>query len=39
MHSQSAEVGMTPTAEAEREFGSDYLRWAKTHPAARYDLT
>jgi len=26
-------------AEAEREFGSEYLRWAKTHPAARYDLT
>jgi aspartate/methionine/tyrosine aminotransferase len=26
-------------AEADREFGSDYLRWAKTHPAARYDLT
>jgi aspartate/methionine/tyrosine aminotransferase len=23
----------------DRQFGSDYLRWAKTHPAARYDLT
>jgi aspartate/methionine/tyrosine aminotransferase len=22
-----------------RRFGSEYLRWAKTHPAARYDLT
>lgn len=30
---------MTSMAEAEREFGSEYLRWAKTHPAARYDLT
>jgi hypothetical protein len=26
-------------AEEARRFGSDYLRWAKTHPAARYDLT
>jgi aspartate/methionine/tyrosine aminotransferase len=23
----------------ERSFGSEYLRWAKTHPPARYDLT
>lgn len=26
-------------AEDRRRFGSDYLRWAKTHPPARYDLT
>ncbi|HEV7587721.1 MAG TPA: pyridoxal phosphate-dependent aminotransferase [Longimicrobium sp.] len=26
-------------AEAAREFGSEYLRWAKTHPAAAFDLT
>ena len=25
--------------EGGRRFGSDYLRWAKTHPAATYDLT
>lgn len=30
---------MTPMAETTREFGSEYLRWAKTHPAATYDLT
>ena len=28
----------TETAE-ERRFGSGYLRWAKTHPPATYDLT
>jgi aspartate/methionine/tyrosine aminotransferase len=30
----AAARGMT-----ERPFGSEYLRWAKTHPPARYDLT
>ena len=25
--------------EDTRQFGSEYLRWAKTHPAAKYDLT
>jgi len=30
---------MMPTAEEAREFGSEYLRWAKTHPPATYDLT
>jgi aspartate/methionine/tyrosine aminotransferase len=30
---------MMATAEEAREFGSEYLRWAKTHPAATYDLT
>jgi hypothetical protein len=26
-------------SESARQFGSEYLRWAKTHPPARYDLT
>ncbi|MFL5541097.1 MAG: pyridoxal phosphate-dependent aminotransferase [Longimicrobiaceae bacterium] len=30
---------MTEMAEDGRSFGSDYLRWAKTHAPARYDLT
>jgi aspartate/methionine/tyrosine aminotransferase len=30
---------MMATAEVAREFGSEYLCWAKTHPAATYDLT
>jgi aspartate/methionine/tyrosine aminotransferase len=30
---------MMATANDSRRFGSGYLRWAKTHPAARYDLT
>jgi len=34
-----ARPNMTRMAEDARQFGSDYLRWAKTHPAARYDLT
>jgi len=25
--------------EEARQFGSEYLRWAKTHPASKYDLT
>ena len=30
---------MTAVAAEERRFGSDYLRWAKTHSPATYDLT
>lgn len=31
--------GMKTMADDARRFGSAYLHWAKTHPAARYDLT
>jgi aspartate/methionine/tyrosine aminotransferase len=30
---------VTPMAGEDRAFGSEYLRWAKTHPSATYDLT
>jgi aspartate/methionine/tyrosine aminotransferase len=30
---------MTSMQLDSRQFGSEYLRWAKTHPAAKYDLT
>jgi len=35
----AAAGGVTRMADDARRFGSAYLRWAKTHPASRYDLT
>jgi len=35
-HAGGRDEGMN---EETRQFGSEYLRWAKTHPAAKYDLT
>ena len=32
-------TGDRTTPPEARHFGSEYLRWAKTHPVAKYDLT